>query len=92
MPAEAVIQKGRPIGILIRCKGYVAGLILDLNLREVTRIFRVEIKCHDTKGNANGEGKLLGKIDGKVRKLGHRKRLDTSIFLTVNDANWVLVF
>lgn len=31
------------------------------------------------------------KIDGKVRKLGYRKRLDTSLFLTVNDTNWMLV-
>jgi hypothetical protein len=26
VPAEAVIQKGRPIGDLNWCKGYVAGL------------------------------------------------------------------
>lgn len=43
------------------------------------------------RGMLNGEGKLLLKIDGKVRKLGDRQRLDTSLFLTVNDANQALV-
>ena len=54
---------------------------------EVTKIPRVEMICVYTRGNARSEGMLLCKIDSKVRKLGYRKRFETSLFLTVNDAN-----
>lgn len=50
MPAEAVIQKGQPIRILIRCKGYVAGLRLEYY--NSGKKYGVALICVDTNKNA----------------------------------------
>ena len=49
------------------------------------------LKCEDTDWNAKRRRPVANKIDGKVRKLRYIMRFDTSLFLTVNDANKVLV-
>jgi len=44
---------------------------------EVSTILRGGLISHYPKGSAKGEGHLLLTTDGKVRRLGHRYRLDT---------------
>ena len=60
MPADAVRQKGRPIGVLNWCKGYVAGRKNGWSQIEVITIPRVGLISYDTRGSAKGEGILLG--------------------------------
>lgn len=77
MPARAVRRLLQAIVTMNWCKGYAAGLFIGLSWKEVSTILRGGLISHYPKGSAKGEGHLLLTTDGKVRRLGHRYRLDT---------------